>query len=263
MQHVTSTRSALNVNEQRLWQRHIELAHIGGLRNGGTNRQAFTPEEADARRLIARWAAELKCSLSIDEIGNLFIRRAGTDASAAPVVTGSHIDTQPTGGKFDGNFGVLAGLEVLQILNEAGVSTRRQIEVAIWTNEEGCRFAPGMMGSEAFAGVRNLKDIVTVKDLDGISVAEALPALLAATPEATKRPLGFPIAAFIEAHIEQGPILEAANCVIGVVTGIQGTRRFRVEVFGEEAHAGNNSASASQGRNGSGRTNAGRYSAVR
>ena len=238
MQHVTSTRSALNVNEQRLWQRHIELAHIGGLRNGGTNRQAFTPEEADARRLIARWAAELECSLSIDEIGNLFIRRAGTDASAAPVVTGSHIDTQPTGGKFDGNFGVLAGLEVLQILNEAGVSTRRQIEVAIWTNEEGCRFAPGMMGSEAFAGVRNLKDIVTVKDLDGISVAEALPALLAATPEATKRPLGFPIAAFIEAHIEQGPILEAANCVIGVVTGIQGTRRFRVEVFGEEAHAG-------------------------
>ena len=234
MQHVTSTRSALNVNEQRLWQRHIELAHIGGLRNGGTNRQAFTPEEADARRLIARWAAELKCSLSIDEIGNLFIRRAGTDASAAPVVTGSHIDTQPTGGKFDGNFGVLAGLEVLQILNEAGVSTRRQIEVAIWTNEEGCRFAPGMMGSEAFAGVRNLKDIVTVKDSDGISVAEALPALLAATPEATKRPLGFPIAAFIEAHIEQGPILEAANCVIGVVTGIQGTRRFRVEVFGEE-----------------------------
>jgi N-carbamoyl-L-amino-acid hydrolase len=95
-----------------------------------------------------------------------------------------------------------------------------------------------MMGSEAFAGVRNLKDIVTVKDSDGISVAEALPALLAATPEATKRPLGFPIAAFIEAHIEQGPILEAANCVIGVVTGIQGTRRFRVEVFGEEAHAG-------------------------
>ena len=149
MQHVTSTRSALNVNEQRLWQRHIELAHIGGLRNGGTNRQAFTPEEADARRLIARWAAELECSLSIDEIGNLFIRRAGTDASAAPVVTGSHIDTQPTGGKFDGNFGVLAGLEVLQILNEAGVSTRRQIEVAIWTNEERlsiCSWDDGIRG---------------------------------------------------------------------------------------------------------------------
>ena len=109
----------------------------------------FTPEEADARRLIARWAAELECSLSIDEIGTLFIRRAGTDASVAPVVTGIHnIDTQLTGGKFAlGNFGVLAGLEVLQILNQAGVSTRRQIEVAIWTNEEGCRFAPGMMGS--------------------------------------------------------------------------------------------------------------------
>jgi N-carbamoyl-L-amino-acid hydrolase len=230
--------AALAVDEQRLWRRLIELAKIGGLPNGGTDRQALTPQEADARRLIAIWASELKCSLYIDDIANLFIRREGTDPAAAPVITGSHIDTQPTGGKFDGNYGVLAGLEVLQILNEAQISTRRPIEVAIWTNEEGCRFAPGMMGSEAFAGTRSLADIVAVRDAAGVSVADALPAILAATPSAQKRPVGFPIAAFIETHIEQGPILEAENRVIGVVTGIQGTRRFRVEVVGEEAHAG-------------------------
>lgn len=230
--------NTLDVNEQRLWRRHIELAKIGGLTNGGTNRQALTPEEATARRLIAQWAEELKCKLYADDIGNLFISRPGTDPAAPPVMTGSHIDTQPTGGKFDGCYGVLAGLEVLQVLNEANVRTRRGIEVVIWMNEEGCRFAPGMMGSEAFAGIRDVKDILAVEDANGLSVAAELPAILAATPHAVKRPIGFPIAAFIEAHIEQGPILEAENCVIGVVNGIQGTRRFRVRVVGEEAHAG-------------------------
>jgi N-carbamoyl-L-amino-acid hydrolase len=208
------------------------------LPNGGVDRQAFTAQEIEARRLFARWAGELGCQLFVDDIGNLFIRREGADPATAPVVAGSHIDTQPTGGKFDGAYGVLAGLQALQALNEAQISTHRSIEVAIWANEEGCRFAPGMMGSEAFAGLRSLKDIIAVQDVDGLTVADVLPAALAATPDAHKRTLAFPIAAYIEPHIGQGPILEAANCMIGVVTGIQGTRRFRVEVVGEEAHAG-------------------------
>jgi Peptidase family M20/M25/M40 len=216
----------IDIDEQQLWQRHMQLAQIGGLPNGGVDRQAFTAQEIEARRLIAQWAGELECQLFVDDIGNLFIRREGADPAAAPVVAGSHIDTQPTGGKFDGAYGVLAGLQVLQALNEAQISTHRSIEVAIWTNEEGCRFAPGMMGSEAFAGLRSLKDIIAAEDADGVTVADVLPEALAATPDAHRRTLAFPIAVYIEPHIEQGPILEAANCVIGVVTGIQGTRRF-------------------------------------
>src|SRR6185369_13613834 len=177
--------SELRINGGRLWDSLMELAKIGATPKGGVKRLTLTDLDKQGRDLVTGWARDAGLSITVDQIGNVFMRRDGLDNSLPPIMTGSHIDTQPTGGKFDGNFGVLAGLEVLQILNEAGVSTRRQIEVAIWTNEEGCRFAPGMMGSEAFAGVRNLKDIVTVKDSDGISVAEALPALLAATPEAT------------------------------------------------------------------------------
>jgi N-carbamoyl-L-amino-acid hydrolase len=228
----------IKLDDQQLWWRHMQLAQIGGLPNGGVNRHALTTQEVEARRLIARWASELNCQLYVDAIANLFIRREGAHPTAAPVVVGSHIDTQPTGGKFDGTYGVLAGLQVLEALNKKQTSTHRPIEAAIWTNEDGCRFAPGMMGSEAFAGLRDLKDIMAVRDIDGLRVANVLPAVLAATPNAHKRALGFLVAAYIEPHIEQGPILEAANCVIGAVTGIQGTRRFRVEVVGEEAHVG-------------------------
>ena len=210
----------IDIDEQQLWRRHMQLAQIGGLSSGGVNRQALTAEEIEARRLIAHWASELECQLYVDDIGNLFIRREGTNFVAPPVLTGSHIDTQPTGGKFDGAYGVLAGLQVLHTLNEAQIRTLRPIEVVIWMNEEGCRFAPGMMGSEAFAGQRSLQEIFEVRDADGVSVADVLPAALAATPDALHHALGFPIAAYIEPHIEQGPILEASNCVIGVVTGI-------------------------------------------
>lgn len=217
---------------------HMDLAAIGATPAGGVCRLALSPEEAKARSLIAEWAREAGWSVSTDPIGNLFIRRQGLEATAAPVVTGSHIDTQPTGGRFDGAYGVLAGIEVLRALDDVRATTRRPIDVAAWTNEEGCRFSPGMMGSEAFAAVRPLEKILAVTDENGISVSQALPHMLGATPNASRRPLGFPVHAYIEAHIEQGPELERSGNTIGVVTGIQGSCRLRVEVTGEEAHAG-------------------------
>lgn len=237
MQEVASG-AARAVDEERLWRRHCELARCGATPAGGVNRQALSPQEAQARAVLVRWGEAIGCRPFTDAIGNLFLRLEGSDPGLEPVLTGSHIDSQPTGGRFDGAFGVLAGLEALQAIVETGTSPRRPIEVVAWTNEEGSRFAPGMMGSEVFTGVRSLESVLAVRDADGVSVAEALQAVLAATPHVPMRPLGFPVAAFIEAHIEQGPALEAAGCPIGVVTGIQGVRRFRVEVQGEEAHAG-------------------------
>ncbi len=232
------------VDEARLWRRHMALAEIGATAKGGVDRQALSEEEARARTLLAEWAAERGYGIWVDGISNLFIRRDGTDSALAPVLTGSHIDSQPTGGKFDGAYGVLAGLEALQALDEAGIETRRPIEVVAWLNEEGSRFAPGMMGSEAFAGLRPLDEILTVADRAGTSVADDLPRALAATPDAKRREIGFPVAAFVEAHIEQGPALERAGKPIGVVTGIQGVRRMRVRVTGEESHAGTTPRSA-------------------
>ena len=236
--------AAAEIDEARLWRRHLALAEIGATAKGGVNRQALSAEEARARALLAGWAAGLGYRVLVDGISNLFIRREGADPGLAPVLTGSHIDSQPTGGKFDGAYGVLAGLEALQALDAAGIETARPIEVVAWLNEEGSRFAPGMMGSEAFAGLRGLDEILAVTDRAGISVAEDLPRALAATPEAEPRGIGFPVAAYVEAHIEQGPALERAGLPIGVVTGIQGVRRMRVRVRGEEAHAGTTPGSA-------------------
>lgn len=232
------------VDEARLWRRHMSLAEIGATAKGGVDRQALSEEEARARALLAEWASELGYAVSVDGISNLFIRREGTDPALAPVLTGSHIDSQPTGGKFDGAYGVLAGIEALQAMDEAGIETARPIETVAWLNEEGSRFAPGMMGSEAFAGLRPFDEIVAVADRGGTSVADDLPRAFAATPDAERRGIGFPVAAFVEAHIEQGPALERAGIPIGVVTGIQGVRRMRVRVTGEEAHAGTTPKSA-------------------
>ncbi len=236
--------AAAAVDEERLWQRHMALARIGATEKGGVNRQALSAEEARARALLAEWAGELGYLVTVDGISNLFVRREGTDPTLAPVLTGSHIDSQPTGGKFDGAYGVLAALEALQALDAAGIETARPIEAVAWLNEEGSRFAPGMMGSEAFCGLRPLDDILAVTDRAGVSVADELPRALAATPGAEPRGIGFPVAAFVEAHIEQGPALERAGLPIGVVTGIQGVRRMRVRVTGEEAHAGTTPLSA-------------------
>ena len=230
--------AAGRVDEQRLWQRHAEMAEIGAIPGNGVNRAALSKEDIAARRLLLSWAAARKFTVSADGIGNLFVRRAGTDANAAPIMTGSHMDSQPRGGRFDGIYGVLAGFEALEAMDEAGVTTRRPIEVVAWTNEEGGRFSPCTMGSMVFSGARPLADVLDVTDNDGVKLRDALAATLAATPAAGKREFKSPAAGYIEAHIEQGPLLENAGKTIGVVTGIQGLRWFNIEVSGKTDHAG-------------------------
>ena len=231
--------AAAAVREDRLWQRHMEIAKTGGRPDGGVNRQALSPEDAAARNLLMGWARTRGFEVFYDRIGNTFVRRAGTDATARPVLTGSHMDSQPTGGKFDGMYGVLAGFEALEALEDAGVATRRPIEVVAWTNEEGSRFQPGAMGSAVFAGHSDLDAMLKVKDWKGVVLADALADTLAAAPAPRRgaRP-GFELDGYVEAHIEQGPRLEAEGKTIGVVTSIQGSKRFIVEVLGDEAHAG-------------------------
>lgn len=228
---------ASRVSQERLWDRHMVMARYGATAAGGVNRQALSAEDVAAQRQLIEWGTALGLSASTDAAGNLFLRLAGTEAIPS-VMTGSHMDSQPTGGRFDGIYGVLAGLEAVQALIEAGIRPRRSIEIVAWMNEEGSRFAPGMMGSEAFAGVRPLEEILAVRDPDGVSVSEALATVRTALPHLPPRPFGGPIAAYLEAHIEQGPVLERHNKTIGVVSGIQGKRTFRVEVSGEDAHAG-------------------------
>lgn len=231
-------RAAARVDEARLWQRHMDMARIGATPKGGNNRQALGPEDAEARSLFVAWGRELGFDCETDPLGNIFVRRPGTDRDAPPVMTGSHLDTQPTGGRFDGIYGCLAGIEVLQAAEEAGVETRRPLEAVVWTNEEGSRFMPGCLGSTGFAQPARLGELLAIEDADGITVGAALADTLKRMPKLGARPLGIPVHAFVEIHIEQGPILEAAGKVIGVVTGIQGARRYRVEVTGEDAHSG-------------------------
>ena len=216
----------------------MQLARIGATDGGGVCRLALSDEEIEARKLLISWASELGLTVFTDYISNLFFRLDGVDANVAPVMTGSHIDTQPKGGKFDGAFGVVAGLEALQAISEAGVSPRCPIETAVWLNGEGSRFSPGMMGSEAFTGLRPLEDILSVKDSSGTTTSKALEKTQAVFSNIPCRSFGFRVASFIEAHIEQGPLLEAKGVPIGVVTGIQGSRRFRIKVSGDESHAG-------------------------
>ncbi len=232
------TRPSDLVDVDRLWRRLMRLAEFGATSAGGVNRQALSEQEIAARKTLAAWAREAGLNVLNDPIGNMFFRLEGADPDAAPVLSGSHIDSQPTGGKFDGTFGVLAALEALCALALSARKPRRSIEAVAWTNEEGSRFAPGMMGSEAFTGQRALERMLAVEDVDGTSVRSALAQVIAAEPEISRRPLGFPVHAYVEAHIEQGPILEREETSIGVVSGIQGSRRFRVTVTGEAAHAG-------------------------
>jgi N-carbamoyl-L-amino-acid hydrolase len=228
----------ITIDEQRLWDRHMTMAQIGATPRGGVNRQALSPEDVQARQLLASWARELGFAVSTDEIGNLFVRREGTDPNAAPVLTGSHLDSQPTGGKFDGAYGVLAGFEALQAIHETGAVTKRPLEVVAWVNEEGSRFQPGCTGSLVFSGKARLDSLLGYADPAGIKFGDALKDSLDALPDIARRPLGFAVDAYIEAHIEQGPRLEAEGLPIGIVTGIQGSHRYTVDVIGEEAHAG-------------------------
>ena len=227
------------VREDRLWQRHADMAKLGGTPKGGVNRQALSAEDAAARNLLASWAKARGFSLSTDAIGNLFVRREGTDANATPVMSGSHMDSQPTGGRFDGMYGVLAAFEALEALEDSGVATRRPVVAVAWTNEEGSRFQPGAMGSAVFAGHNRLDEMLLVKDWKGVVLKDALAETLAAAPAPMRagKP-GFAVDSYVEVHIEQGPRLENERTTIGVVTAIQGSRRYIVEVTGEEAHAG-------------------------
>jgi len=179
--------AAGRVDEQRLWRRHAEMAQLGAIPGNGVNRAALSKEDIAARKLLLSWAAKRKFTVYVDGIGNLFVRRAGTDTNAEPVMTGSHMDSQPRGGRFDGIYGVLAGLEALEAMDEAGVTTRRPVEVVAWTNEEGGRFAPCTMGSMVFTGARPLADVLEVTDNEGIKLRDALAATLAATPDAARR----------------------------------------------------------------------------
>jgi N-carbamoyl-L-amino-acid hydrolase len=226
------------IDQDRLWQRHMEMAAIGAIANNGVNRAAFSKEDVASRQLLISWALRRGFTISMDAIGNLFIRRAGEDAHAPPVMTGSHMDSQPRGGRFDGIYGVLAGLEALESIDAAGLRTRRPLELVAWSNEEGGRFAPCTMGSAVYTGARSLADLLKVKDNEGVALEDALAQTLAATPAAQERSPGAAAAAYIEAHIEQGPLLESRGETIGVVTGIQGLRWFNVEIVGETAHAG-------------------------
>lgn len=226
----------LRVNEQRLWQSHMEMGRIGALPNGGCCRLALSAEDHEGRKLFIRWSREAGCEVTVDHAGNIFCRRPGRDNSLPPVATGSHLDTQPHAGLFDGIYGVLAGLEIFRTLNDNGITTEAPLETIVWTNEECVRFEPPTSGSLAFAGLIDINDLHVQRTTDGTSVKEDLErwGYLGQALDAGTHPL----ACFFEAHIEQGPVLEDRNVTIGVVSGIQGARMFGVDVKGQDSHAG-------------------------
>jgi N-carbamoyl-L-amino-acid hydrolase len=229
------TSNAPLINSQRLWQSLMDLAQIGATPKGGVCRLALTDLDKQARDLFVQWCQDAGCTVSIDAIGNIFARRPGRNPDRPPVMTGSHIDTQPTGGKFDGCFGVMAGLEVIRTLNDLGLETDAPIEVVVWTNEEGSRFPPCMMGSGVFAGQLDLAETLAKQDEQGLIVGEELQRIGYAGSRAV---LGHPVGAYFEAHIEQGPILEDQQKTIGVVMGCLGQKWFDLTLSGVEAHAG-------------------------
>ena len=223
------------INGDRLWDSLMEMAKIGPGVAGGNNRQTLTDEDAEGRRLYQAWCEAEGLEMGLDKMGTMFARREGTDPSLPPVMVGSHLDTQPTGGKYDGVLGVLAGLEIIRTLNETGIKTRHPIEVVNWTNEEGTRFSPPMMASGVFAGVHTLDWAYGRTDAAGKTVGGELERIgWIGDEEVGARKL----AAFFELHIEQGPILEDENIDIGVVTHGQGLNWLQVTLTGKEAHTG-------------------------
>lgn len=227
--------SEVRINGDRLWQGLMEMAGIGATPGGGSSRLALTALDKEARDLFVSWCRDSGFETRIDAMGNIFARRPGTAAEAPPVLAGSHLDTQPLGGRFDGVFGVLAALEVLRSLDDHGIETKAPLEAVVWTDEEGCRFETGMVASGVFAGKYKQDWALGVSDRDGITIGEALKTIGYAGSEAA---FDRPVAAYFEAHIEQGPVLEASETAIGVVLGAQARRCFRVSVKGEEGHAG-------------------------
>ena len=227
--------TGLRVNGDRLWSRLMQMAEIGATAHGGCNRQALTDADLAGRKLLSQWAEEAGCSVRVDAVGNLFVRRAGVDDALPVVMTGSHLDTQPTGGKFDGVYGVLAGLEVIESLNDHALTTEHPIELSVWCNEEGSRFPMAMMGSAVWSGRLPLDTAHGLTDRAGISVRHELEraGVAADAPLSRQR-----VKASFEVHIEQGPVLEQKAKSIGIVTGVQHMSRHEVVVEGQEAHAG-------------------------
>jgi N-carbamoyl-L-amino-acid hydrolase len=226
---------ALRVNGDRMWSRLMQMAQIGATAHGGCNRQALTDGDIAGRNLLSSWAQAAGCAVRVDAVGNMFLRRAGRDETLPVVMTGSHLDTQPTGGKFDGVYGVLAGLEVIESLNDHRITTLHPIELSVWCNEEGSRFPMAMMGSAVWSGRLPIDTAYALTDRQGISVRSELERAGVSTGAPLSRQA---VKASIEVHIEQGPVLEQTRKTIGIVTGVQHMSRHEVIVEGQEAHAG-------------------------
>jgi N-carbamoyl-L-amino-acid hydrolase len=227
--------SNLRVNGQRLWGALMEMAKIGATPKGGCKRLALTDVDQQGRELFRAWCEKEGCSVKVDEMGAMFARRAGVEDDLAPVIVGSHLDTQPTGGKFDGALGVLGGLEIVRSLNDLKIKTRRPIEVVNWTNEEGSRFAPGMIASGVFAGVYAKEFAYSRRDGEGKRLGDELERIGFKGSEPAG---GRPVHAYFELHIEQGPILEDEAVDVGVVTHAQGQRWYEIRLTGFASHAG-------------------------
>jgi N-carbamoyl-L-amino-acid hydrolase len=225
----------LAVDADRLWATIMETAAIGATPKGGICRLTLTDLDKQVRDWFRAACEAVGCTVTVDAVGNMFARRPGRDRAAAPIAIGSHLDTQPTGGKYDGVLGVLSGLEVLRTLHDAGYETRAPIEVINWTNEEGSRFAPAMLASGAFAGVFDTDYAYARQDRDGKRFGDELARI---GYKGAAAPGDHALAAHFELHIEQGPILEAEGKTIGIVTGVQGMRWYEVTVTGAEGHAG-------------------------
>ena len=225
----------IKINGERHWKRMMDMAKIGKTPKGGVCRVALTDEDKIGRDLFIEWCKAAGCTIEIDQLGNIFAKRAGKDNSIPPIMIGSHLDSQPTGGKYDGVYGVLAGLEVIETLNDHHIQTQAPIEIVSWTNEEGARFAPAMVASAVFAGEFTLEYAYSREDKKGKKLGEELERI------GYKGDIpvgGRPYSATFEIHIEQGPILEAEKKSVGIVTGVQGIRWYDLILKGKETHAG-------------------------
>lgn len=225
----------MQIDKERLWRDLQDMGGVGATPTGGVRRLALTAEDGAGRDLFVRWCRDAGYAVRVDTMGNIYARRAGADESAAPVVTGSHLDSQPVAGKYDGPYGVLAGLEALRALDRHNIRTRRPIEVVVWTNEEGARFQPPSLAAAVVAGSITAETALEVRDSDGVRFGDALRAI---GYDGKVDPVNPRMHSYIEAHIEQGPVLEGQRKEIGIVGGIVGVHAYEVELTGQAAHTG-------------------------
>ena len=225
----------ISINSERLWDSLMTMAKIGPGIAGGNNRQTVTVEDGEARKLLQKWSEDAGMTMKVDELGSMFFKREGTDKNALPVVIGSHLDTQPTGGKYDGVLGVLAGLEIVRTLNDLNIQTKHPILVVNWTNEEGSRFPPAMMASAGYAGIYEVNTLLSAKDAEGNIFGDELDKIGWKGSETVGSQK---FHCYYELHIEQGPILETEEVDIGIVTHGQGLKWLEVKLSGVEQHTG-------------------------